>query len=163
MPYVLKDHPCYITDILGKTQYENGRVIEEMERPGLYRIEGAVASPQNLELRIGVSALLDTGNDITIINPQVVVELSEELGFYDPLRRGRRIRYLGDHGEEMAPLIDLAFIFPGGHVCSSDYGFIVPSTKYFDVADIWIGQDLLRKYKTTFDGIKGTVSIFYPR
>lgn len=162
MKIVLKDHPCYV-NVLGRTMAEEHGKTISLPRPKLFVIEGAIAASNNPHKRVEVSALLDVGNDITIVRPKLVREMEKLLGYDLPLKRGRRILYQGDAGARLEPVLDLIFTFPGDHSYSSKYGFIVPSTKIFDVADVWIGQDIFSQLVTTFDGVKGTVTIIDPK
>jgi hypothetical protein len=148
MKTVLEDHLCYVEI--------------EQSRPRLFVLEAAIAFCHTLDVQVKVKALLDTGNDITIVRPEKVLELEEYLKVMLPV--GRTFLYYGaDGSEKPEPAYDLAFIFPGGHSYSSGYGFIAPSNWYFgDIADVWVGQDIFSQLVTTFDGAKGTVTIIDP-
>lgn len=109
-----------------------------------------------------MKALLDTGNDVTIVKPDKVNELERHIGGMIPVES--RLLYYGQSGGSYEPAYALAFVFPGDHQhYSSAYGFIAPSNWYFDIADVWLGQDLFRQLVVTFNGIKGTVTVIDPR
>lgn len=128
-------------------------------RPQLFILEGAVAFRGYLHVKVAVEALLDTGNEITIVKPEKVGELEAVLGFRIPVKR--RFRYYGHI--DLQPAFDLAFIFRGDHPYSSRYGFIAPSDWDFDIADVWLGQDIFSQLVITFDGVKGIITIIDPK
>ena len=104
---------------------------------------------------VKVEALLDTGTDITIVKPEKIDEFDNVASLPVPVVRHIAI------GGVFQPAHDLAFFFPDSNLPhSSEYGMISPLGWDFDVADVWLGQDLLNKFIVTLDGPRGTVSIY---
>jgi hypothetical protein len=157
MRTVVKDYPCYLK--MGDVDIEVGGKGEKMPRPKLIVIEGRVAYRLKSDTVVPVEALLDTGNEVTVIKSEKIRELETSLGFRLPVKR--KIQYYGF--EHLQPTFDLAFVFPEGHPYHSKYGFIVPTYWDFDVADIWLGQDILGQLVITLDGVNETVTIVDPK
>lgn len=156
MKTVLKDHRCYVQT--GSVEVEEGGQTTEVPRPRLIVIDGDIAYRDQPATQVSVKALLDTGAEVTILKSQKLRELEANLGFRLPVTG--RIRYYGH--DDLQPAFDLAFVFPGDHPYFSSYGFITPTDWDFDVADIWLGQDILAQLQVTFDGINQTVTIVDP-
>jgi len=157
MKTVVDNRSCYV-EIADIKVFANRR-IENWPRPRLPVLEGAIAFRDTL---VEVTCLLDTGCDITIVNPKKLRELERlrKLETRSSIRLPqRRIEFFH---EGLQKAFDLAFIFPGSHRFTSRYGFIVPSSWDFDVADVWLGQDILNQLEVTFDGVHGTVTIIEP-
>jgi hypothetical protein len=58
----------------------------------------------------------------------------------------------------------LAFVFPGGASYVSPYSFVTSASdaSWFDVGDVWLGQDVLIKLIVTFNGPARTITIVAP-
>lgn len=151
MKFVLKD--CYLE--MGSVPTEVGGKDEEMPRPKVIVVKGRMAHRYEPDKSVPVEALLDTGNDVTVVKPEKFNDLEASLGYRLPVKR--KIKYYGH--EPLQPTFDLAFIFPGDHAYYSKYGFIVPGRWDFDVGDVWLGQDIFSQLIVTFDGVSETVTI----
>jgi len=107
---------------------------------------------------VQVSVLLDTGTDVTIVRPEKITELERSSGplDFELCRYGSPMRH--------EPLyFDIGIAFPGARKSSSfKYGIVAPRSWKFDVADLWLGQDILSRFVTTFDGPKGRIKIVDP-
>lgn len=156
MKTVVKDYQCYLK--MGDVDTEVGGKGEKMPRPKLIVIEGHIACRPKSDAGVPVEALLDTGNEVTVVKSEKLRELEASLGFRLPVKR--KIKYYGF--EHLQPAFDLTFVFPDDHPYHSKYGFIVPTYWDFDVADIWLGQDILGQLVITFDGVNGIVTIVDP-
>lgn len=157
MKTVLKDYPCYLE--MGDVTVEMNGKAGEMPRPKLIVIKGEMGYRHVPNISVPVEALLDTGNEVTIVKSEKFSDLEAGLGFRLPVKR--KLKYYGH--EQLQPTFDLAFIFPGQHQYYSDYGFIVPGHWDFDVGDVWLGQDIFGQLIVTFDGVNETVSISDPK
>jgi hypothetical protein len=150
----LLEDDCYV-DIGVVGVEENGRFYEPKmpllpvtEKLSLcYRYDDSVCVP--------VRALLDTGNDITLVKPETVRRLNKELNFDIP--QFRKTRFMGKNGWKYEPTYKLALVFPGGQVYSSEYGCISPVAENWDFEDmdVWVGQDIFNQLVVTFDGPGG--------
>jgi len=154
---ILNEHSCYETN--GYITVVNGRGQEEQwSKPKLPRLKKCTIALKVKDTpsaaHIELEALLDTGTDITIVKPGIIEDLDNVSPIDIPV--DRRISF----GDDLQPAHDLAFFFPNStwpH--SSEYGIVSHAGWEFDVADVWIGQDLLNKLSVTFDGLRGTVTI----
>jgi hypothetical protein len=154
MKTVLKDHPCWIpiggVEIGGEIWPRPKLCILNDCRLG-FRLAGAA--------QVLLTVLLDTGNDVTIVRPDKVAELESLFGVKFPV--GRSIPY-GERGV-LEPAYDLDFVFPGDdYRYLSRYGFIAPASWNFDVADVWLGQDIFSQLIVTFNGPERSVTVLDP-
>jgi len=156
MKTILKDHACYVD--VGTVETEIAGETKNLPKPRLVMLAGKVAYRNFSSAGIPVQALLDTGNDVTILKPQKLREIEKSLGFRLPLQA--KIRYY--ENAELQPTFDLAFIFPGDHAYFSTFGIVTPRGWNFDVADMWLGQDLLNQLQVTYDGVNRTVTVVDP-
>lgn len=156
MKTILKDHACYVS--VGTVEIEIAGEIKKLAKPMLVMLSGKVGYRNFASFSIPVQALLDSGNDVTILKPQKLREMEKSLGFRLPPKG--RIRYYED--AELQPTFDLAFIFPGDHAYFSTFGIVTPRGWNFDVADMWLGQDLLNQLQVTYDGVNQTVTVVDP-
>jgi hypothetical protein len=156
MKEVLRNRLCYrnIGDI---TLYEDGKQ-RIIERPKLFILKAKLLFSDEFKSYVNVNILLDTGNDITIIDFNKVRELERKLGFL--IEENKSYPYYGHTDPQ--PAFDLKLVLKGGYVLSSTYGFIAPKYWDFDVADVWIGQDIFSQLITTFNGPEGNVTIIDP-
>jgi hypothetical protein len=152
MKSVLKDHPCYLP-IEDAEVFVNG-VKEDWSRE-LPFVSAWITLRNNDTFRVEVNALIDTGADVTIFNIEKLRELEKVTG--ERIQEARGVNVYGHN--EPQPAFELAFVFPGGHSYSSRFGLVAPADWDFDVADLWLGQDILRQLVVIFDGTHGTVSI----
>ena len=116
---------------------------------------------------VKAETLLDTGNDHTIIKPEKVKEIEKKLIKNNKLPKGGilpvgEVNFIGESHSGLQPSYYLDFKFPKGPRFSSEYGFIAPSDWHFDVADIWLGQDIFKRFIVTFNGVNGAVTIMEP-
>ncbi len=157
-----------LRDYEGYQQVGNGSVSVRLNnpsrevrwfRPRLPIVPGFIAFWHILSTKVHVQALLDTGCDITIVKPEKVWELEKSPHKRRMLPATRHIA----HDGEFQPAVDLAFLFSDNDCYSSRFGMIVTSKWKFDVADMWLGQEILRQLVVTFDGVQGTVTIIDPK
>lgn len=156
MKELLRDHLCY-KNIGYISLYENGKK-RKIKRPKLYILKAKLLYNNEFNVRVNVNILLDTGNDITIIDFKKVKELERKLGFL--IEVNKAYPYYG-HADPQ-PAFDFKLELNGGHILSSTYGFIAPEYWDFDIADVWLGQDIFSQLYTTFNGPEGTVTIKDP-
>jgi hypothetical protein len=118
---------------------------------------GALAWLGPLPASIPVTALLDTGADLTLVKAAKVEELEDALGVAIPVIR--RIRANG----VMKDAFDFTFLLPETmHPCVSAYGFLRVDDADLGAVDFLLGQDLLKQWIVTLDGVNGTVTIGVP-
>ena len=154
MQIILEKYKCYIRQ--ENIETDVGGNIEEIAGPSHYIIEGKVGVLGCDQHDVSVKALIDTGTDITIVNPEIVRMLEQKMGKHLPLKRSYCFN------ESVAPAYALAFKL-GDQLCfNSEMGFIAPQSYIFDIADIYIGQDIFGQYIITLDGIDGTITIAKP-
>lgn len=156
MRTILHAHPCAVRDAHQNLRFETESQFEQLPMPHLYVLKGALVYRCLPHTRIAVEALLDTGCDITIVKPEKIKELENRLDYM--ISPERTVFYRGFP----VPAYDLAFVLPTGHPLSSHYRVIAPPREEFDVADMWLGQDIFNQLVITFDGINGTVTIARP-
>lgn len=159
MEIVLDTFAC--AESLGEVSIEmNGDSVELWPQPFVFILDGQVACRSSEDagddILLRARALLDTGTDVTVINPKMISDIENERGMM--LHPERRIDCEG----EMRPAYDLTYVFPGGYSCSSKYGFISMASHFFDQYDLLLGQDILNQLVITFNGIRGTVTILAP-
>jgi hypothetical protein len=158
MRKVLTDFACY-EDRVTEVEEEGGvrRQIAAPRIPVIGKLR--VSSLDNPLTTVEVRALLDTGNDITIISPDKVRELEELLN--QDIFQLRKVRYWGMRYVDYEPAYPLALVFSEEGRYSSLHGFITPSEDNWDFEDfdMWIGRDIFNQLIVTFDGERGTVTI----
>lgn len=134
------------------------------------------------EVKIPVKVLLDTGNDITIVEPQVLFRLEAEVqkrvdagevkaSIPIPFNTERAIPHASNDLEDPGqpppapgffPVFTLTLFLTPEDNYSSVHGVIARSGWDFEGMDVWLGQDILSQLKVTFDGVGGEVSILDP-
>lgn len=160
MKTIVDKHLCY-KDAGSVTVYLQTGIKTKRKMPKLFIMEAEIAARNQNVRRRKVSALLDTGNDITIVNPKIVKDLEKDLGFQLPVEKS--IFHYDDISEDiLQPCYSLSIIFQGDHSYESEHGFIAPSPWNRDVADLYLGQDIFSQLIVTFDGVEGTVTIIDP-
>lgn len=163
MRTILENYPCSerIPDVRVKVSDEE----QIWPSPRIPLLKGgAVAGigDTSRDGRLDVSALLDTGNDLTIIRPDKVIELERLLNCRFPVNKSI-LRYdVEDAVDKWEPSYNLVFVFPGDHAYSSTLGMIAPRNFPWDIGEVWLGQEILSQLILTFDGIKGTITIVDP-
>lgn len=115
--------------------------------------------PEQTRVVIKVEALLDTGCDVTLVRQEKIEELGRCRGV--DLQSERMVEIYGSP----KPAFDLTYILPGGHPCTSRYGFVGVTVEDFPAlegTDMLLGQDVLNQFIVTFDGLDGTVTFALP-
>ena len=109
--------------------------------------------------QVEVETLLDTGTDITIVKQEKFRELEQGMG-RSRIPMKRHIQFSGTYRYAFP----LTFVFPGGASYVSQYGFITTKSddSWFDVGDVWLGQDVLAKLVVIFNGPAKTITIEDP-
>lgn len=123
--------------------------------------EAWIAAPNEVDVMIKVKVLLDTGNDLTIVNPQIVRELERSLetsGSFIPMCR--KVKYYDNGLFEDA--FELTLTLPGGYQYSSQIGFVAANRPY-EQWDVWLGQDFFERFVVTFDGPAQTITVDEPK
>lgn len=127
--------------------------------PDLPVVPGELAFQDSPGSRVEVSALLDTGNDVTIVSPVKVRELERRMNSLLPVLG--QVEYAQPGRRE--PAYPLGFVFDGDHhdhlYFAIDYPFISPADWVFDVADLWLGQEVLSQLEVCFDGVNRMVTL----
>lgn len=183
MREILRDIPCYLD--MGESY-----VITE-HRPGLLTrprlpilCDAWVAHSLVPEVKVLVKVLLDTGNDVTIIEPQVVHTLENEVkeriasgevkvSLPIPFPIEKFIPHCGREQNEKdfhqprpediyQPVCALTFFLTATDNYSSELGPIVMNNWDFEGVEVWLGQDILSQLIVTFNGVDGTISISDP-
>jgi hypothetical protein len=140
--------------------------IKEMTRPLLPVLKECwIAASHDPSIRLPVKVLLDTGCDITIVNPTLVDELDDALKKKntDPsyVHPARKIKfYTGKKMFQKAYELSIILSVDGDY--SSQYGFIAPEDWDFEGMDVWLGQDIFAQLIVTFDGVNQTLTIADP-
>jgi len=145
---------------------QNGRAVildsakPENRRQFFYPIlPGWVCHPKYPDKRIPVRMLVDTGTDITVFRPNLIGELEERLPvLLAPL--GIIQHGLGKEGNP-SPIYDLELRLENGHRFKINNKIAAASkTLHFDVADVWLGQDVLSNYSLEINGPAKTLSLY---
>ncbi len=175
MKEILREVSCY--QEMGRVKVKDGNnQTGSMVRPKLPILRNvSLAYSLAPKIKLSVTALLDTGNDITIVNPQTVKRLEREIkrqveseavkaDFPLVLPVERRIEYYEENNklDPFQPAYDLAFFFTDADGYSSPYGFIAPEEWNFENIDMWLGLDVFSKLVVTFDGVRQLVTIADP-
>jgi hypothetical protein len=156
---LVKDLAC-LADV-GVVPVEIAGATVDRARPKLFIMEQCrLGCPLAGKEQLPVRVLLDTGNDITIVRPESVKAL-EALLEVDIQPAGNYPFYASSGEPEPAYLLTLAFA-AGDVEYYSTHHFIAPANWDFDVADVWLGQDIFSQLCVTFDGPAGTVTIVDP-
>jgi len=108
----------------------------------------------------GLTALLDTGSDVTVVQTATVKDLGKQRGAN--LHAERKIEVYG----RLRPAYDLAFVCEN-HPLVSLYGRFaaLPAEalpEVFDLTDMLIGRDVLNQFIVALDGPNRTVTICEP-
>jgi hypothetical protein len=169
---IIKEVSCY--RVIGKVGVrQQGGVRDSMPRPTLPILYDAwVAYGPAPDARIAVKVLLDTGNDVTIIDPKAIQRLEEEIR--SKIEAGeiedsvpamipaeRSFQYY-HNTTTYQPAFDLTLFLNDEDKYTSDFGFISPEGWPFEGVEVWLGQDIFRKLVVTFDGRGQTVTIADP-
>jgi hypothetical protein len=127
-----------------------------------YHLRGELFWRSQPELRIPVTALLDTGCDITLVTRAALQRLQQlvRVTTNEFIPAERRIRA----GGVMQPVYDLAFLLPAtDYAAHSWHGFVCMQHPHLgNKVDMLIGQDLFNQWLLTLDGIHGTLTISVP-
>lgn len=126
--------------------------------------ESAIVAAHNSNVQIPVKVLLDTGTDITLVNPAVVNALNSMLGgdSGDPIQLSRKINFFNSPGTSFENAYKLGIVL-GGYKYFSIFGFIAPRNWDFEDMDVWMGQDILQQLVVTFDGPERTITAMDPK
>ena len=158
MRTILRGHRCYVR-IDDATMKIDGET-SPFERRLFILKDCHLGYPAGGRVRVPVSVLLDTGNDVTLVNPEKAHQLQDLIGFDIPFER----RFRHDSSASLEPTYDLVLNFPGSRVpYRHPYGFMAHTSWNFEVADVWLGQDIFSQLRVTFDGPKGTVTVVDPK
>ena len=174
MKEILKEYPAFLKLPEAKLRDKQGD--SWVSRPKLPILQEVwIAYPGDLETRIQIKALLDTGCDITLINPVTVRALESRLKtkwkgraeFAIPLSVEKKFKFWDSSLESdkpnldidpdtvFEPLYELVLFFTPEDVYSGEFGLLSPSSWIFDNGiDMWIGQDILRQLIVTFNDEK---------
>lgn len=161
MKTVLQDFQCYVGGLIKVIE---GKRQKMMPQPRLAVLENLSLSYLHEPTKIvQVRALLDTGNDITIVRRKKIWDLEKILNLQIYARREFAYYDLNNR-ESFQPAFPLALSLTATDRYSSKYGFISPSssTFNFDGFDVWIGRDILNQLICTFNGVNGTLTVIQP-
>lgn len=146
-----------------KTEDGSYQQTRSWSAPAVHVLNGTLASGRDLRScpAIPISALLDTGSDVTLISKKSLCKLEKDYGMDLHTRRGILV-----WGKYRPTYRQLAFVLSGGHECRSDIGFVEAADDEFghilNASEMVLGQDVLNKFIVTFDGPNGTVTICEP-
>ena len=160
MKVILDREPCYdrrAESMQVELTNGEGESIQIPALPILRRAKLALNHRENIN--VDVNILLDTGNDVTIVDPRKIQELESLLDNNEQIDPRGATKFFGEH----QPIYDLMCIFPGGNGYSSECRFIAPDNWEFDVADVFLGQDIFSQLSVTFDAVSQEVTIIDPR
>ena len=164
---IIKDVSCYRD--MKTTRVRQGGKHYSVPRPTLPILYDAwVAYGPAAGARLRVKVLLDTGNDVTIIDPEAVQRLEEEIrrkidaGEIEdsvPAMIPAEKHFEYYHNAAYQPAFDLTLFLTDEDRYTSDFVFISPEGWPFEGIEVWLGQDIFSKLVVTFDGPGQTVTI----
>ena len=183
MKEILREALCFRD--MGQYEFIDDSGLGQMRRPRLPILHDAwVAHAHIPEVKVRVKVLLDTGTDITVFHPRVLSELEEaaakriasgqmQSDVPIPFHEERFIPHWrnGDENDDLKVLKSGELFYPAFPLTlfltpednySSEHGFILLKGCDFDIAEVWLGQDIFNKLVVTFDGDGGKVSISDP-
>lgn len=160
---VLKRHRCYRS--VGDSNFTSAGRSYKVNNPPMPIVDASISLSG---ASVAVRALLDTGAGNSILSRQKFSALEDDLSFLPPVEGARlgetKIDLVGASGRNSPkPLCDLSFVFPRGHTYSSEHGFVVMEDWNFDLADMWVGQDIFSQLVVHFNGVDGMVSVIDPK
>lgn len=167
MKTILDAYPSHkaVGEIIEGIETKDGSYqrITSWPTPAVHVLGGTLASARNPQPRQGIliSALLDTGSDITLVSKKSLRKLEKDCKI--DLHTRRAILVWG----KFRPVYSyLVLVLPGEHECKSPIGFVEASDDEFghilNASEMLMGQDVLNKLVVTFDGPNGTVTICEP-
>jgi hypothetical protein len=183
MKEILRDVSCYRE--MGTYEFIDNSGLGTIRRPRLPILYDAWVAHAHLpEVKVQVKVLLDTGTDITVFAPRVLRKLEEEAAKHIaagqvqsdlpiPFHEERTIPQFSAEEEQEGrkeltdeeifyPVFPLTIFLTPEDSYSSEHGFILRQRLVFDVAEVWLGQDIFNQLVFTFHGREGKVSISDP-
>jgi hypothetical protein len=190
MKEILRRVECYKE--LGEYEATNDFGDEWLGRPKLPVLRKAWVAHRLIPgVKILVQVLLDTGNDITIVDPEVVKKLEQEAEAHVaageilstipiPFHQERAVRHQGNkttvessvelegfilgqpNKVSLQPVFPLMLFLTPEDGYASGHGFISHHNWDFEGVEVWMGRDIFNQLVVTFDGPEGRVSISDP-
>ena len=154
MKPLINNHPYAVQRSIAVRDYgQHQRTITKHPLP---IFPSTILLTANPKIRVPCRMLVDTGTDVTLMCLRKLNEIEQKVGRKLPIER--EIYF---HGK-FVPAFDLAVVFPGGMQFSSKFGFVLSKQMNHDVADIWLGQDILSQLNSMFYGVDSLFTLIDP-
>lgn len=109
-------------------------------------IQGTLVLPIYPTMGVSGAVRLYAGNFETLVHPRKLEEFEEMWRMKLPVNG----RITPSSERKRHQMYDLGFMFPGGHLFTSENGFVVPADWPFEEEDIRLGSDITEQFSLTF-------------